>query len=155
MRIIYPTQECCSLARSWLNQHLSDLSSAVLHEVIRLGLFSRLDLLLLLENHFAKLACAELGQPFEQIPILRLYGGSSWWLLSEILPKVPFFGFGLCEHGYGEPEITFVHLPTLAELARPTESFHDFVVRKDDDFVPAMSLAAYAKQFIKTESVAC
>lgn len=53
-------------------------------------------------------------------PVVKLFGGGSCtWLLSEIDPSDPDVAFGLCDLGFGSPELGRVSISELAALRFP------------------------------------
>ena len=77
-------------------------------------------------------------------PVVKLFtpDGAATWLLTEIDPDDPDRAFGLCDLGFGCPELGYVSLSELAsvrgKLGLPIErEFH---------FTPAMTLSAYADE---------
>ena len=77
-------------------------------------------------------------------PVVKLFtpDAGCTWLLTEIDPDDPDRAFGLCDLGFGCPELGYVSLSELAsvrgKLGLPIErEFH---------FTPTMTLSAYADE---------
>lgn len=71
---------------------------------------------------------------------LILPGLGMAWLLTSLDPESPGIAFGLCDLGFGTPELGSVSLDELAEGAGPLAP----KVRRDPGFVARHSLSAYA-----------
>lgn len=77
-------------------------------------------------------------------PVVKLFtpDAGCTWLLTEIDPEDPDIAFGLCDLGFGCPELGYVSLRELADarggLGLPIE--------RDLHFRPEGSLSSYAAQ---------
>ena len=82
-------------------------------------------------------------EAFDPEPVVKLVlpGLSMVWLLSSLDPEVPDYAFGLCDLGFGTPELGSVSLTGLAESTGPLAP----KVRRDDLFKPVMPISAYAE----------
>lgn len=58
------------------------------------------------------------GDTPDHIPVVKLFtpDASATWLISEIDPEAPDLAFGLCDLGYGCPEIGSVSITELTDL---------------------------------------
>lgn len=79
---------------------------------------------------------------FDPAPVVKLFtpDGSATWLLAEIDPQDPDRAFGLCDLGFGFPELGWVSLAQIAavrgRLGLPVE--------RDLHFTPRHSMRVYA-----------
>ena len=91
----------------------------------------------LLANH----ALAADGKGDEIQPPLKLFlpWGACTWLISERDPDDPDLLFGLCDMGFGSPELGTVSLAELQSVTR-----HGLGLERDRYFTPTMTLAEYA-----------
>ena len=97
------------------------------------------------------LANAELiakdGHTIAFAPVVKLFqpDGAATWLLTETDPQEPDIAFGLCDLGFGCPEVGSVRLSELAavrgQLGLP--------VALDRHFKPKGTLSYYAEQAYK------
>lgn len=76
-------------------------------------------------------------------PIVRLFqpDGPGVWLLSELDPDDPDRAYGLCDHGYGAPELGEVSLEEIAEMRGPL----GLPVERDRAFRPRLALDELAR----------
>ena len=78
---------------------------------------------------------------FEPVAKLFLPDGAATWLLTETDPEDPDMAFGLCDLGFGLPELGSVRLSEIASvrgrLGMPVE--------RDIHFKPTGGLSAYAE----------
>jgi hypothetical protein len=74
-------------------------------------------------------------------PVVKLFtpDGSATWLLSESDPDDPDRLFGLCDLGFGFPELGYVSLAEITELRGKL----GLPVERDQHFVPDKPLSAY------------
>jgi len=81
------------------------------------------------------------GDTIDFKPIIKLF--TPWknctWLLSELSPEG--IGFGLCDLGFGEPEIGYVDLNELMEIKSPV----GLTIERDRWFEASKTLSEYAK----------
>jgi hypothetical protein len=68
--------------------------------------------------------------------------GAATWLLSEIDPEDEDIAFGLCDLGFGCPEVGSVRLSELAAVRGPG----GLRIERDRHFKPCKSLTAYAAE---------
>jgi glycine/D-amino acid oxidase-like deaminating enzyme len=75
-------------------------------------------------------------------PVAKLFcpWGGGTWLLSELDPEDADLAFGLCDPGFGFPELGFVRLSELEALRGPG----GLRIERDRWFRPTRTLAAYA-----------
>jgi hypothetical protein len=82
---------------------------------------------------------------FDPKPVVKLFtpDGAATWLLTDILPDDLECAFGLCDLGFGSPELGSVSLTELSvvrgKLWLPIE--------RDRRFQATMSLGGYLKEF--------
>ena len=85
----------------------------------------------LIKNHKTNSA---LGGINDYIPVVKLFaGGSATWLLTEFDPDTLMF-FGLCDLGYGSPELGYVDLNSLKVVK----------AERDMYFSPDKTIGGYA-----------
>jgi len=77
-------------------------------------------------------------------PVVKLFmpDGGATWLLSELCPDNPDVAFGLCDLGFGFPELGYVR---LSEIARVRGTW-GLPVERDRHFEAAKSLLEYSKE---------
>lgn len=77
-------------------------------------------------------------------PVVKLFtpDGSATWLLSESDPDDPDRLFGLCDLGFGSPELGYVSLAEITELRGKL----GLPVERDQHFVADKPLSAYADE---------
>jgi hypothetical protein len=85
-------------------------------------------------------------------PVVKLFTpwSSSTWLLTEIDPDDPDIAFGLCDAGFGSPELGTVSLAELAGLTGPG----GLKVERDKAFRASHGLAAYAAEASRLRRIA-
>lgn len=73
-------------------------------------------------------------------PVVKLFSpfGAATWLLSELDPEDPDTAFGLCDLGFGEPELGYVSLAELRSLGP--------LVARDLYFTATKTLEQYADE---------
>jgi hypothetical protein len=87
----------------------------------------------LIKNHKTNSA---LGGINDYIPVIKLFAGSSaTWLLTEFNPDTLDF-FGLCDLGYGCPELGYVDLASLKVVH----------AERDMYFSPTKTIGGYATE---------
>lgn len=77
-------------------------------------------------------------------PPLKLFApwGAATWLIASIDPDEPSMAFGLCDLGFGCPELGYVWLPELRDL----RSTFGLKIERDLHFKPAKTLTEYADE---------
>lgn len=77
-------------------------------------------------------------------PVVKLFtpDGSATWLLSESDPDDPDRLFGLCDLGFGYPELGYVSLAEITELRGKL----GLPVERDQHFVADKPLSAYVDE---------
>lgn len=98
----------------------------------------------LLRNGRIREALAEDGRAdADFLPVVKLFtpDANCTWLLTELDPEEPDIAFGLCDLGFGCPELGSVRISELesvrGRLGLPVE--------RDLHFVPAHTLSVYAR----------
>ncbi|MET3514974.1 hypothetical protein ABIC63_002757 [Pseudacidovorax sp. 1753] len=81
---------------------------------------------------------------FDPIPVVKLFtpDAGATWLLTEIDPDDVDRAFGLCDLGWGCPELGWVSLRELGALRGPL----GLPVERDLGFHPTRSITAYADE---------
>lgn len=82
------------------------------------------------------------GKDIDPHPVVKLFlpDGRATWLLTELDPTTPTRAFGLCDLGFGAPELGYVDLNELARL----RGCQRLPVERDRHFVAGQPLSAYA-----------
>ena len=77
-------------------------------------------------------------------PLVKLFNpcGAATWLLSELDPDDPDIAFGLCDLGFGFPELGSVSLSEIEEL----RGAMGIGIERDLHFRPTKTLGAYADE---------
>lgn len=77
-------------------------------------------------------------------PVVKLFcpWGAATWLLSELDPEDEDIAFGLCDLGFGCPELGSVRLSELVAVRGPA----GLTIERDRHFKPTKSLTAYAAE---------
>lgn len=76
------------------------------------------------------------GQSIDPYPVVKIFSpdGSATWLLTEVDPAEPDHAFGLCDLGFGSPELGYVSLFELescrGRFGLPLEVDRYFLARK-------------------------
>ena len=88
----------------------------------------------------------------ERKPVIKLFTcfSNATWLISEIDPERPDIAFGLCDLGFGTPELGSVSLAELAACRGPM----GLGVERDRHWLPAKSLVEYANDARMNGSIA-
>ena len=99
----------------------------------------------LLRNGRLHQQCDEVGEPepdFE--PVVKLFtpDAGCTWLLTEIDPEDPDVAFGLCDLGFGCPELGSVSLSELESVRGQL----NLPVERDLYFTATKTLSAYADE---------
>jgi hypothetical protein len=81
------------------------------------------------------------GPEHDPAPVVKLYApwGVAVWLLTELMEDGDTF-FGLCDLGFGCPELGYVSWAELEALRGPL----GLGIRRDERFAPARPLSVYA-----------
>ena len=98
----------------------------------------------LLQNGRQQQEVAGTAQEKDFFPVVRLFlpGTDAVWLLTELEPRHGI-AFGLCDLGFGMPELGSVSLMELMTLRSPDNRFG---VEVDTTFVADRPLRAYARE---------
>ena len=84
----------------------------------------------------------QIEEDINQMPVVKLFGGSACtWLLSEL--DEYGVAFGLCDLGFGSPELGSVSIAELEEAKFPPFGLG---VERDKLWKPKKSLDAYADE---------
>lgn len=80
----------------------------------------------------------------DHLPVVKLFtpDGACTWLLSELDPEEPDIAFGLCDLGFGTPELGSVRLSELSSLRGRL----GLPVERDRHFKAEHPLSFYADQ---------
>jgi len=75
-------------------------------------------------------------------PVVKLFcpWGAATWLLTELDPQDPDLAFGLCDLGFGTPELGSVRLSELQSVRGPG----GLTIERDLHFTADKTLTAYA-----------
>lgn len=76
-------------------------------------------------------------------PVVKLCAGNATWLLSELDPFYDDIAFGLCDVGFGYPELGSVSITELEEARYQTKNTP--LVERDEDFTPSYPMSVYAE----------
>ena len=107
---------------------------------------------LILEEHKKKLK-ANWPRSGKEPPVLKIFNptGSSTWLIHSMDPHDEDTLFGLCDHGFGFPELGYVSLSELQEVRPKVRIIINgrtlempIFLERDKHFRPTHSLAVYA-----------
>jgi hypothetical protein len=84
------------------------------------------------------------GHREEFRPVVKLFcpWTGATWLLSELDPDDPDLAFGLCDLGFGFPELGSVRLSELRNVIGPG----GLTIERDIHFVATMTLTEYADE---------
>ena len=85
----------------------------------------------------------ERDEDFDPPPVVKLFtpDGAATWLLASLEPECPDIAFGLCDLGFGCPEMGSVYLSEIAALRGKL----GLPVEHDLHFRPNKCLSAYAR----------
>ena len=77
-------------------------------------------------------------------PVVKLFNpcGVGIWLLTEIDPDEPDIAFGLCDFGFGYPELGIVSLSELESVSLP----FGLGIERDRYWTADKTLSAYARE---------
>jgi len=92
----------------------------------------------LLANHAIEAADGGTGSIKPPLKLFLPWGAATW-LISERDPENPDILFGLCDLGFGSPELGSVSLSELQSVKR-----FGLGIERDRYFKPTMTLAEYA-----------
>jgi Protein of unknown function (DUF2958) len=83
------------------------------------------------------------GDERDPHPVVKLFtpDANGTWLLTELDPVEPDVAFGLCDLGFGSPELGYVRLSELSALRGP----FGLSVERDRYFVADRPISAYAR----------
>ena len=98
----------------------------------------------LLRNGRASAYAAASGRDFDPPPVVKLFtpDAQATWLLSELDPDCDWRGFGLCDLGFGTPEMGYVDLRELSDVRGPL----GLPVERDLHFIATKPLSQYAEE---------
>lgn len=90
-------------------------------------------------------------ESFDPEPVVKLIlpGLGMTWLLTSLDPQSPEIAFGLCDLGFGTPELGSVSLDELAHSTGPLAP----KVYRDPGFVARKPLSAYAADACRTQAI--
>ncbi|WP_316979508.1 DUF2958 domain-containing protein [Shumkonia mesophila] len=79
----------------------------------------------------------------DPVPVVKLFdpAGAATWLITEMMPHEPDILFGLCDLGFGCPELGYVSLAELEGVRGPL----GFGIERDLHFVGRFPLSVYAE----------
>jgi hypothetical protein len=85
-------------------------------------------------------------------PVMKLFTpwGAATWLITESDPDDPDILFGLCDLGFGTPELGSVYLPELLAVRGP----FGLKVERDLHFEAGKTLAEYADEARRLQRIA-
>jgi hypothetical protein len=95
-----------------------------------------------------ELANSERDGEHDPRPVLKLFNpcGAATWLLTELVepedPEDPTLLFGLCDLGFGSPELGYISLEELAEVRLP----FGLSIERDMHFNATKTLSEYAAE---------
>jgi len=89
-------------------------------------------------------AIATDGNTLDFYPVVKLFmpDGAATWLLSETDPTDPDIAYGLCDLGFGTPELGSVRISEIVSVRGP----FGLPVERDRHFTPKQALGAYADE---------
>lgn len=79
----------------------------------------------------------------DHVPVVKLFDptGAATWLITEMMPDEPDILFGLCDLGFGCPELGYVSLAELGSV----KGRLGLGIERDLDFVGRSPLSVYAE----------
>jgi len=79
----------------------------------------------------------------DHVPVVKLFNpcGAATWLITEMMPDAPDILFGLCDLGFGCPELGYVSLAELARVKGPL----GLGIERDLHFEARFPLSVYAE----------
>lgn len=77
-------------------------------------------------------------------PVVKLFcpWGGATWLLTELDPNNPDIAFGLCDLGFGEPELGYLSIRELEGISGPI----GLKIERDLHFTADKTITAYADE---------
>ncbi|TDE17734.1 DUF2958 domain-containing protein [Dyadobacter psychrotolerans] len=83
------------------------------------------------------------GNEIDPNPVVKLFttNGRAIWLLTELSPFYEGLAFGLCDLGFGEPELGNVYIPEIEAVKHATNGMP--LVEKDLHFEATHPLSVY------------
>ncbi len=83
-------------------------------------------------------------EPLDHRPVVKLFNpvGAATWLLTELDPDDTDIAFGLCDLGFGTPELGSVRISELASVRLP----YGLGIERDRYFEADKPLSAYANE---------
>lgn len=98
---------------------------------------------LILQGRATSAALAQGEGPPEHDPVVKLFtpDASCTWLISELDPDDPDLAFGLCDLGFGSPELGSVRISEIASIRGPM----GLPAERDRHFTARRSLSVYAE----------
>ncbi|MCF0055502.1 DUF2958 domain-containing protein [Dyadobacter sp. CY356] len=85
------------------------------------------------------------GNEIDPKPVVKLFtlNGRAIWLLTELSPFYEGIAFGLCDMGFGEPELGNVYIPELELVKDATTGLP--LVEKDESFNATHTISVYTE----------
>lgn len=79
----------------------------------------------------------------DHVPVVKLFNpcGAATWLITEMMPDEPDILFGLCDLGFGCPELGYVSLAELESVKGPL----GLGIERDINFAARFPLSVYAE----------
>jgi Protein of unknown function (DUF2958) len=79
----------------------------------------------------------------DPIPVVKLFtrDGAATWILTEIDSNAPHLAFGLCDLGFGTPELGYLDLNEIASV----KGRLGLSIERDIHFEPRFPLSVYAE----------
>ncbi|PKK36786.1 hypothetical protein BWI96_10470 [Siphonobacter sp. SORGH_AS_0500] len=83
------------------------------------------------------------GNDVDRMPVVKLFTpfGRATWILTELNPMDPDIAFGLCDLGFGSPELGYVSIFEMESVIR----FGMPAIEIDKHFTPEDPLSVYAE----------
>jgi hypothetical protein len=103
------------------------------------------------KSQFEKLLANGRNRDQDHIPVVKLFtpDANCTWLVSEIDPEEPDIAFGLCDLGFGFPELGNV---SIAEL-RSVRGKLGLPVERDISFTAKYPMSVYAEAARQSEGI--
>ncbi len=85
------------------------------------------------------------------MPVVKLFcpWGAATWLLSELDPEDPDIAFGLCDLGFGFPELGTVRLSEMEAVTGPL----GLRIERDRHFRPRKTIGQYAEEAHRNQRI--
>ncbi len=107
---------------------------------------------LILKNQIARLieqgrasgaATAKDGETPDHMPVVKIFtpDANCTWLISELDPEHPDLAFGLCDQGFGCPELGTVLISEIESV----RGAYGLPAERDRHFEPKFSIGKYAE----------